>query len=174
MKNTKNQDNQADEAAVNEATAQPETVESQPTNELDSVKAEYEAKITELVNDLQRTRADFENYRRAVEQQREIYGETVKESTIKKILPLLDNIDRAIVAQPEAMGPLTKSFEKTLKELKLEKIVPAVGDEFNPDMHNAVMVEGDGEEETIAEVLQPGYLYEGQLVREVLVKVAKN
>ena len=41
-------------------------------------------------------------------------------------------------------------------------------------MHNAVMVEGDGEEETIAEVLQPGYLYEGQLVREVLVKVAKN
>lgn len=174
MKNTKNQDNQADEAAVNEAAAQPESVESQPTNELDSVKAEYEAKITELVNDLQRTRADFENYRRAVEQQREIYGETVKESTIKKILPLLDNIDRAIVAQPEAMGPLTKSFEKTLKELKLEKIVPAVGDEFNPDMHNAVMVEGDGEEETIAEVLQPGYLYEGQLVREVLVKVAKN
>lgn len=174
MKNTKNQDNQADEAAVNEATAQPEAVESQPTNELDSVKAEYEAKITELVNDLQRTRADFENYRRAVEQQREIYGGTVKESTIKKILPLLDNIDRAIVAQPEAMGPLTKSFEKTLKELKLEKIVPAVGDEFNPDMHNAVMVEGDGEEETIAEVLQPGYLYEGQLVREVLVKVAKN
>lgn len=174
MKNTKNQDNQADKAAVNEATAQPEAVESQPTNELDSVKAEYEAKITELVNDLQRTRADFENYRRAVEQQREIYGETVKESTIKKILPLLDNIDRAIVAQPEAMGPLTKSFEKTLKELKLEKIVPAVGDEFNPDMHNAVMVEGDGEEETIAEVLQPGYLYEGQLVREVLVKVAKN
>ena len=174
MKNTKNQDNQADEAAVNEAAAQPEAVESQPTNELDSVKAEYEAKITELVNDLQRTRADFENYRRAVEQQREIYGETVKESTVKKILPLLDNIDRAIVAQPEAMGPLTKSFEKTLKELKLEKIVPAVGDEFNPDMHNAVMVEGDGEEETIAEVLQPGYLYEGQLVREVLVKVAKN
>lgn len=174
MKNTKNQDNQADEAAVNEATTQPEPVESQPTNELDSVKAEYEAKITELVNDLQRTRADFENYRRAVEQQREIYGETVKESTIKKILPLLDNIDRAIVAQPEAMGPLTKSFERTLKELKLEKIVPAVGDEFNPDMHNAVMVEGDGEEETIAEVLQPGYLYEGQLVREVLVKVAKN
>lgn len=174
MKNTKNQENQADEATVNEATAQPEAAESQPTNELDSVKAEYEAKITELVNDLQRTRADFENYRRAVEQQREIYGETVKESTIKKILPLLDNIDRAIVAQPEAMGPLTKSFEKTLKELKLEKIVPAVGDEFNPDMHNAVMVEGDGEEETIAEVLQPGYLYEGQLVREVLVKVAKN
>ena len=174
MKNTKDQDNQTEEVAAEETVEQPEAAEAQPVSELDAVKAEYEAKIAELINDLQRTRADFENYRRAVEQQREIYGETVKESTVKKILPLLDNIDRAIVAQPEAMGPLEKGFNKTLKELKLEKIVPAVGDEFNPDVHNAVMVEGDGEEETIAEVLQPGYLYEGQLVREVLVKVAKN
>jgi molecular chaperone GrpE len=174
MKNTKDQDNQTEEVAAEETVEQSEAAEAQPVSELDAVKAEYEAKIAELINDLQRTRADFENYRRAVEQQREIYGETVKESTVKKILPLLDNIDRAIVAQPEAMGPLEKGFNKTLKELKLEKIVPAVGDEFNPDVHNAVMVEGDGEEETIAEVLQPGYLYEGQLVREVLVKVAKN
>lgn len=174
MTKVKDQNNQAQEEAI--AQAETEAVEEvvEENNEIETLKAEYEAKITELVNDLQRTRADFENYRRAVEQQREIYGETVKESTIKKILPLLDNIDRAIAAQPEAMGPLAKVFEKTLKELKLEKIIPAVGDEFNPDLHNAVMVEGDGDEETIAEVLQPGYIYDGQLVREVLVKVAKN
>ena len=175
MKLNKNTDNQPEE--VEEAVAQPEAEEAQAEaveSELDALKAQFEAEKAELVNDLQRTRADFENYRRAVEQQRQIYGETVKESTIKKILPLLDNIDRAIVAQPEAMGPLEKSFAKTLKELNLEKVVPEVGDEFNPDMHNAVMVEGDGEEETIAEVLQPGYIYDGQLVREVLVKVAKN
>ena len=174
MTKVKDQNNQAQDEVVSQA--ETEVVEEvvEENNEVETLKAEYEAKITELVNDLQRTRADFENYRRAVEQQREIYGETVKESTIKKILPLLDNIDRAIAAQPEAMGPLTQGFEKTLKELKLEKIIPAVGDEFNPDLHNAVMVEGDGEEETIAEVLQPGYIYDGQLVREVLVKVAKN
>ncbi len=173
MKFVKNEENQAEE---NEATAEQVEAETpaKEVNEAEAIKAEYEAKITELVNDLQRTRADFENYRRAVEQQREIYGETIKESTVKKFLPLLDNIDRAIVAQPEAMGPLEKGFNKTLKELKLEKIIPKVGDEFNPDMHNAVMVEGDGEQETIAEVLQPGYMYDGQLVREVLVKVAKN
>ena len=175
MKFAKNTDNQPEE--VEQVDAQPETEEAQAEvveSELDTLKAQFEAEKAELVNDLQRTRADFENYRRAVEQQRQLYGETVKESTIKKILPLLDNIDRAIVAQPEAMGPLEKSFAKTLKELNLEKVVPEVGDEFNPDMHNAVMVEGDGEEETIAEVLQPGYIYDGQLVREVLVKVAKN
>ena len=175
MKFAKNTDNQPEE--VEQVVAQPEAEEAQAEDaesELDTLKAQFEAEKTELVNDLQRTRADFENYRRAVEQQRQLYGETVKESTIKKILPLLDNIDRAIVAQPEAMGPLEKSFAKTLKELNLEKVVPEVGDEFNPDMHNAVMVEGDGEEETIAEVLQPGYIYDGQLVREVLVKVAKN
>lgn len=177
MKFVKDNENQNEEAAE-EAVTQPEAEaieeQAQVLSEVDALKAEYEAKITELTNDLQRTRADFENYRRAVEQQREIYGETVKESTVKKFLPLLDNIDRAIVAQPEAMGPLEKGFNKILKELKLEKIVPKAGDEFNPDIHNAVMVEGDGEEETIAEVLQPGYMYDGQLVREVLVKVAKN
>lgn len=175
MKFTKDTDNQPEE--VEEVVAQSEAEEAQAgvvESELDALKAQFEAEKAELVNDLQRTRADFENYRRAVEQQRQLYGETVKESTIKKILPLLDNIDRAIVAQPEAMGPLEKSFAKTLKELNLEKVVPVIGDEFNPDMHNAVMVEGDGEEETIAEVLQPGYIYDGQLVREVLVKVAKS
>lgn len=174
MKLNKNTDNQEE---IEEAVVQSEAEEAEAEvveSELDTLKAQFEAEKAELVNDLQRTRADFENYRRAVEQQRQLYGETVKESTIKKILPLLDNIDRAIVAQPEAMGPLEKSFAKTLKELNLEKVVPEVGDEFNPDMHNAVMVEGDGEEETIAEVLQPGYIYDGQLVREVLVKVAKN
>lgn len=175
MKFAKDTDNQPEE--VEEVVTKPEAEEAQAESvesELDALKAQFEAEKAELVNDLQRTRADFENYRRAVEQQRQLYGETVKESTIKKILPLLDNIDRAIVAQPEAMGPLEKSFAKTLKELNLEKVVPKIGDEFNPDMHNAVMVEGDGEEETIAEVLQPGYIYDGQLVREVLVKVAKN
>ena len=174
MTKVKDQNNQAQDEVVAQAETEVTEEVVEENNEVETLKAEYEAKITELVNDLQRTRADFENYRRAVEQQREIYGETVKESTIKKILPLLDNIDRAIAAQPEAMGPLAKGFEKTLKELKLEKIIPAVGDEFNPDLHNAVMVEGDGEEESIAEVLQPGYIYDGQLVREVLVKVAKN
>lgn len=169
MKDKKAKQDLENEEQIQEA---PEEVveETQP----EPVESPEEAKITELTNDLQRTRADFENYRRQTELQREQYGEVIKQSTIAKILPLLDDIDRAIKAQPEAMGPLVKNFEKTLKNLSLEKIEPAAGEEFNPDLHNAVMVEGDGDEETIAEVLQPGYYYEGHIVRTAMVKVAKN
>lgn len=169
MKDKKNNKEVEDEAIVE----QPET-EAPVEEQVKVVENESDAKIAELTNDLQRTRADFENYRRQTELQREQYGEVIKQSTITKILPLLDDIDRAIKAQPEAMGPLVKNFEKTLKNLSLEKIEPAAGEEFNPDLHNAVMVEGDGDEETIAEVLQPGYYYEGHIVRTAMVKVSKN
>ena len=135
---------------------------------------ERDAKIEELTNDLQRTRADFENYRRQVEAQREQYGQFMTEATVRKFLPLLDDIDRAVAAQPEVMAPLAKNIEKTLKNLKLEKLSPEQGEEFNPDLHNAVMVEGDGDVETIAEVLQSGYKYDGEVIRTAMVKVAKN
>ena len=135
---------------------------------------ERDAKIEELTNDLQRTRADFENYRRQVELQRGQYGELMAEATVKKFLPLLDDIDRAVAAQPEVMAPLAKNIEKTLKNLNLEKLSPEAGEEFNPDLHNAVMVEGDGDEETIAEVLQAGYKYDGEVIRTAMVKVAKS
>ena len=135
---------------------------------------ESEQKIAELTNDLQRTRADFENYRRQVELQKEQYGNVVKNTTVMKILPLLDDIDRAVAAQPEVMAPLAKNIEKTLKNLNLEKLSPEAGEEFNPDLHNAVMVEGDGDEETIAEVLQAGYKYDGEVIRTAMVKVAKS
>ena len=155
----------------NEAAEQVEAVEATETTE---AVDERDAKITELTNDLQRTRADFENYRRQVELQRGQYGELMAEATVKKFLPLLDDIDRAVAAQPEVMAPLAKNIEKTLKNLNLEKMSPKAGEEFNPDLHNAVMVEGDGDEETIAEVLQSGYKYDGQVIRAAMVKVAKN
>ncbi len=135
---------------------------------------ERDAKIEELTNDLQRTRADFENYRRQVEAQREQYGRLMAEATVRKFLPLLDDIDRASAAQPDVMAPLEKNIEKTLKNLKLEKLSPKQGEEFNPDLHNAVMVEGDGDTETIAETLQAGYKYGGEVIRAAMVKVAKN
>ena len=134
---------------------------------------ESAAKIAELTNDLQRTRADVENYRRQAEQQKLQYGNVVKNTTIMKILPLLDDLDRAIAAN-EALQPLAKNLEKTLNELKLERVESAAGTPFNPDMHEAVMVEGDGDEETIAEVLQAGYKYDGEVIRTAMVKVAKN
>ena len=130
-------------------------------------------KIAELTNDLQRTRADFENYRRQTEIQKEQYGKVVKNATVMKMLPLLDDIDRAIAAN-DSLKPLEKSLEKTLKELKLERVDSKAGAAFDPDLHDAVMVEGDGDKEIVAETLRAGYRYEGELIRPALVKVEKQ
>ena len=134
--------------------------------------AEFEAKITELTNDLQRTRADFENFRKQVEVQKENERKTTRLATVYKMLPLLDDLDRAIGAYAE-LKPLEKSLSKTLDGLKLAKIASGQGVEFNPDLHDAVMVEGEGEKEVIAETLRPGYYYEGEVLRPAMVKVKK-
>lgn len=134
--------------------------------------AEFEAKITELTNDLQRTRADFENFRKQVEVQKENERKTTRLATVYKMLPLLDDLDRAIGVYVE-LKPLEKSLSKTLGELKLAKIASGQGVEFNPDLHDAVMVEGEGEKEVIAETLRPGYYYEGEVLRPAMVKVKK-
>lgn len=135
-------------------------------------KDESAEKIAELTNDLQRTRADFENFRKQIEIQKENERNATKLATVYKILPLLDDIDRAISSYEE-LKPLEKSLEKTLKELGLSKIDSREGVEFNPDLHNAVMVEGDGEKEVIAETLRPGYYYGTEVLREAMVKVKK-
>ena len=135
--------------------------------------AQANDKVAELTADLQRTRADFENFRRQAEAQKVQYGNVVKNATVSKILPLLDNIDLAIAAN-ESLKPLEKSLEKTLKELKLERVESKKGSAFNPDIHDAIMVEGDGDKEVIAEVLRAGYRYEGELIRPALVKVEKK
>lgn len=128
--------------------------------------------VAELINDLQRTRADFENFRKQVDLQKENEKKAARLATVYKVLPLLDDIDRAISSYDE-LKPLEKSLDKTLKELELVKIVSDEGVEFNPDLHDAVMVEGDGEKETIAETLRAGYTYGGEVLRPAMVKVKK-
>ncbi len=139
-----------------------------------SVDDEQNDKINELINDLQRTRADFENFRRQTEIQKSQYGNVVKFTTVKKMLPLLDDIERAIAANPDTLAPLTKSLEKTTKELGLTKIPSEAGVEFNPDLHDAVMVEGDGDTELVGETLRTGYYYENEVLRPTMVKVIKQ
>ena len=128
--------------------------------------------VLELTNDLQRTRADFENYRKQVETQKLAEKKMVELATVYKVLPLIDDIDRAIMSYAE-LKPLEKSLEKTLKELGLGRILSEADVDFNPDLHEAVMVEGDGEKEVIAETLRPGYYYNGEVLRPAMVKVKK-
>ena len=127
-------------------------------------------KEAELIADLQRTRADFENYRKQIEMQKENERQNVKLATVLKFLPLLDDIDRAILTYPE-LEPLKKSMEKTLADLGLAKIPSDAGVDFDPDLHEAVATEGDGETQVILETLRPGYYYESEVLRPAMVKV---
>ena len=142
----------------------------EPVVEID----ENAQKITELTNDLQRTRADFENFRKQVEIQKENEKNATKLATVYKVLPLLDDIDRAMATYPEQLSPLAKSLEKTLLELHLAKIPAEPGVEFNPDFHDAIsMDDGDGDKDVISELLRPGYTYDGEVLRPAMVKVTK-
>lgn len=133
---------------------------------------DYIDKIAELTNDLQRTRADFENYRKQVDIQKSNAMQATKLATVMKMLPLLDDIDRAVASYDE-LKPLAGSLEKTLKELGLARIMSDEGVEFNPDLHDAVIVEGDGDKEVVGETLRSGYYYESVVLRPAMVKVKK-
>lgn len=126
----------------------------------------------ELVSDLQRTRADFENYRKQVESQKSLAISGAKYVTVEKFLPLIDDFERALDTYPEQLAPLRKNLNKTLSALDLARINSEPGTEFNPDLHEAVSVEDDeGDTEVIAETLRPGYTYEGSVIRAAMVKV---
>lgn len=138
----------------------------------DPAVAKLEQEKAELILDLQRTRADFENYRKQIETQKENERKATKLATVLKLLPLLDDFERAFSNYAE-LEPLQKTMEKTLKELSIEKINSDEGTEFDPDVHEAVFAEGEGEKELVAETLRPGYFYEKEVLRPSLVKVKR-
>ena len=146
---------------------------------------EHEQQIAELTTDLQRMRADFENYRKRVDSDKEMAKATSKVSTIMQLLPVIDNIERAVAHMPVALqadtwaqgvAALVKSLEKSLESLGLKRINAKSGTEFNPEFHEAVQFDEEavGETEVIAEELQAGYSLSGQVVRHAMVKVTRQ
>ena len=115
-------------------------VEEQPEDNTEKLQAEEaqevderDAKIAELTNDLQRTRADFENYRRQVEQQREQYGQLKAEATVRKFLPLLDDIDRILVPRPRIeCRPLAVKAQSPNHQTTREFPITSPSDGFPP------------------------------------------
>ncbi len=146
---------------------------------------ELEQQVGELTLDLQRTRADFENYRKRVEQDKEMARGSGRASAIMKLLPVVDNIERAIAHLPEDLKDnawansvvnLTKSLDKSLSDMGVERIDATVGSPFNPDLHDAVQFDelAEGEHEVIADELQPGYKVDGIVMRPSMVKVTRQ
>ena len=144
-----------------------------------------EQQVAELTADLQRTRADFENYVRRMEQEKEAARSAGRATSILKLLPVIDNIERAIAHVPEnlqadkwAQGVinLVRSLEKSLEGMGVVRIDAKPGTVFNPELHEAIQIDEDakGEHEVIAEELQAGYLLDGQPIRHAMVKVTRK
>lgn len=146
---------------------------------------ELEQQLAELTLDLQRTRADFENYRKRTEQEKVTARESGQAGAIVKLLPVIDNIERAIghmpddlVDNPWAQGVtnVVKNLEKSLESLNVQRIDAKAGTIFNPELHEAIQFDEDaeGEHEVIAEELQAGYLLNGTPIRHAMVKVTRK
>lgn len=147
-------------------------------------QAELEEKLIDAIADLQRTRADFENFRRRSELDKASARSAGQTSAILKLLPAIDNIERAITYMPaeladnkwaQGVAGLAKNLDKSLEDLNLKRIDAKPGTTFDPDLHEAIQFdESDGEHEVVAEELQSGYLLGETPIRHAMVKVTKK
>lgn len=150
---------------------------------------ETEKKLSELTTDLQRTRADFENFRKRADIEKLQAKESGKVSAILHLLPVIDNIERAISYAPDdlkdnqwvqGVTSLTKNLEKSLESMDLKRIIVTPGDPFDPEIHDAISMDEDAvgdsldSEEVIAEELQAGYMLGDLPIRHAMVRVTRK
>ena len=145
-------------------------------------KDKKETMIEELTDRVKRQMAEFENFRKRSEKEKSGMFEMGERSVIEQLLPIVDNFERGLSAVPEESkdDPFVEGMEKVYKQMQemLEKLgvkpIDAVGTEFNPDFHNAVMHVDDEEagENTVAEEFLKGYTYKDHVIRHSMVKVA--
>lgn len=144
-------------------------------------KDKKDEKIEELNDRLMRSMAEFENFRKRSEKEKAQMFEIGAKSIIEKILPVVDNFERGLasISEEEKQGGFAQGIEQIYKQLMSTlsdagvKPIEAVGKEFNPDFHNAVM-HGEDEslgENIVSEELQKGYMYKESVVRHSMVKV---
>ena len=145
-------------------------------------KDKKDEKIEELTDRLTRQMAEFDNFRKRTEKEKSQMYEVGAKDIIEKILPVVDNFERGLdaVKEEDKEDPFIQGMEKVYKQLMttLEGIevkpIEAVGQEFDPNLHNAVMHVEDENlgENIIAEEFQKGYMYRDSVVRHSMVKVA--
>ena len=145
-------------------------------------KDKKDEKIEELTDRVKRQMAEFDNFRKRTEKEKASMYQIGAREVIEKILPVVDNFERGLATIPEedAGNPYAEGMEKIYKQLMTVlddlgvKAIEAVGQEFNPDFHNAVMHVEDEKagDNMVVEELQKGYTYKGFVVRHSMVKVA--
>lgn len=165
-----------------------ETPEEEPAEEKKGFfkkkekKDKKDEKIEELTDRLKRQMAEFDNFRKRTEKEKSSMYEIGAKSVVEKILPVIDNFERGLAAVPEeqkedafvtGMDKIYKQLLASLEEMGV-KPIEALGQEFDPNFHNAVMHVEDEElgENIVAEEFQKGYMYRDTVVRHSMVKVA--
>lgn len=183
----------SEEEKVNEAVEDTESKETEEAKETsggkddkkkkkaDKKEQAYEEKIAELNDRVMRQMAEFDNYRKRTEKEKSQMFEIGAKDIIEKVLPVVDNFERGLSAlsDEEKESAFAQGIEKIYKQLTQVltdagvEPIEAVGKEFNPDFHNAVMHAEDENlgENIVAEEFQKGYTYKGSVVRHSMVKV---
>ena len=173
---------------VEEAEATEEKAETKETKKADKKKAKadkknevMQAKIDELEDRVKRQMAEFENFRKRTDKEKAMMFETGAKSVIEKILPVVDNFERGLATIPEddensafanGMKMIYKQMMDELEKLGV-KPIEAVGQEFDPNFHNAVMQMESEEYESgvVAQEMLKGYMYHDTVVRHSMVAV---
>ena len=142
----------------------------------------YKEKIDQLEDRVKRQMAEFENFRKRSEKEKSQMFDMGAKTIVEKILPVIDNFERGLAAVPDDKkdDPFITGMDKVYKQMLTEldaagvKPIECVGQEFDPDFHNAVMHVEDEEfgENVVAEEFQKGYMYRESVVRHSMVKVA--
>ena len=168
------------EAATEEASEEGEAEASETVEESTS---EENPELLQLKDKYLRTLAEYENFRKRSEKEKAQMFELGAKSIIEALLPVVDNFERALshVQEEEKEAPFVKGVEGIYKQIQKMfadcniQEIEALGQKFDPALHNAVMTEeeGDAEEDTITQDLLKGYTYRGNVVRHSMVKVKK-
>lgn len=148
----------------------------------DKKRDKKDEQIEDLTDRLKRQMAEFENFRKRTEKEKSQMYDMGAKNIVEKVLPVIDSFERGLAAVPEeeqedpfvdGMNKIYKQMMTVLEEAGVTPII-AVGEEFNPDFHNAVMHIEDEEfgENVITEEFQKGYMYRDTVVRHSMVKVA--
>lgn len=148
----------------------------------DKEKEKLKEQVAELNDKVVRQMAEFENFRKRTEKEKDAMFETGAKSVLEKLLPVVDNFERgiAVLSEEESATPFAEGIQKVYRQLmdeltKLEvKPIEAVGQEFDPNLHNAVMHVDDESlgDNVVVEELQKGYTYRESVIRHSMVKVA--
>ncbi len=147
--------------------------------ELDQFKAD----AADMLDRLQRSHAEFANFRRRIEQERELQRSRATEDLVRKLLPVADDFDRALRSVPAEIESNPWIEGVRLVERKLWRalegegisVMESLGQPFDPSRHEAVMVDdGDGVADTVVEEFQRGYLVNDTVLRPAMVKVGSS